>query len=103
MKLKIMKWCRRLYDLLVAIFLSFFFLSKEFRSFYISQNYFIKATVWLMVVLFLYYSAYSWYLVNKRSMFNVVNSKDFEEAESVEQVEEHCDFSTEVKEDEVEG
>lgn len=94
MKLKIMKWCRRLYDLLVAIFLSFFFLSKEFRSFYLSQNYFIKATVWLMVV---------WYLVNKRSMFNVVNSKDFEEAESVEQVEEHCDFSTEVKEDEVEG
>lgn len=98
MKFNILKWSIRLWDLVVFLFLAGYFFLEGFRSIFDSAPYLVKALVWTVVVLFFYYSIISWYKLIKRSLVNVINSKEFKEAKTKEELEaesgHHCDFTT---------
>ena len=98
MKFNILKWSIRLWDLVVFLFLAGYFFLDGFRSLFDSAPYLVKAFVWTGVVLFFYYSIIAWYKLIKRSLVNVINSKEFKEAKTKEELEaessKHCDFTT---------
>lgn len=98
MKFNILKWSIRLWDLVVFLFLLGYFFLDGFRSLFDSSPYLVKAFVWTGVVLFFYYSIIAWYKTIKRSLINVINSKEFKEAKTKEDLEveecHHCDFTT---------
>ena len=95
MKFNILKWSIRIWDLVVFLFLLGYFFLDGFRSLFDSSPYLIKALVWTGVVLFFYYSIISWYKTIKQSLINVVNSKEFKDAQTREELKEEnskCDF-----------
>lgn len=98
MKFNMLKWSVRLWDLVVFLFLAGYFFLDGFRSLFDSAPYLVKALVWTGVVLFFYYSIIAWYKLIKRSLVNVINSKEFKEAKTKEELESerghHCDFTT---------
>lgn len=99
MKFNILKWSIRLWDLVVFLFLAGYFFLDGFRSLFDSAPYLVKALVWTGVVLFFYYSIISWYKLIKRSLVNVINSKEFKEAKTKEELEAEksgakCSFTT---------
>ena len=98
MKFNILKWSIRLWDLVVFLFLAGYFFLDGFRSLFDSAPYLVKALVWTGVVLFFYYSIIAWYKLIKRSLVNVLNSKEFKEAKTRSELEaeecHHCDFTT---------
>lgn len=98
MKFNILKWSIRLWDLVVSLFLAGYFFLEGFRLLFDSAPYLVKALVWTGVVLFFYYSIISWYKLIKRSLVNVINSKEFKEAKTKDELEaessKHCDFTT---------
>ena len=98
MKFNMLKWSIRLWDLVVFLFLAGYFFFDVFRSLFDSAPYLVKAFVWTGVVLFFYYSIIAWYKTIKRSLVNVINSKEFKEAKTKEELEaegcHHCDFTT---------
>lgn len=98
MKFNMLKWSIRLWDLVVFLFLAGYFFLDGFRSLFDSAPYLVKALVWTGVVLFFYYSIIAWYKLIKRSLVNVINSKEFKEAKTREELEaesgRHCDFTT---------
>ena len=98
MKFNILKWSIRLWDLVVFLFLAGYFFLDGFRSLFDSAPYLVKAFVWTGVVLFFYYSIISWYKLIKRSLVNVINSKEFKEAKTKEELEAEsgakCSFTT---------
>lgn len=98
MKFNILKWSIRLWDLVVFLFLLGYFFLDGFRSLFDSSPYLVKALVWTGVVLFFYYSIIAWYKLIKRSLVNVINSKEFKEAKTKDELEaengKHCDFTT---------
>lgn len=98
MKFNMLKWSIRLWDLVVFLFLAGYFFLDGFRELFDSSPYLVKAVVWTGVVLFFYYSIIAWYKTIKRSLINVINSKEFKEAKTEEGLEaeerHHCDFTT---------
>ena len=99
MKFNILKWSIRLWDLVVFLFIAGYFFLEGFRSLFDSAPYLVKALVWTGVVLFFYYSIISWYKLIKRSLVNVINSKEFKEAKTKEGLEAEksgakCSFTT---------
>lgn len=98
MKFNILKWSIRLWDLVVFLFLLGYFFLDGFRTLFDSAPYLVKALVWTGVVLFFYYSIISWYKLIKRSLVNVINSKEFKEEKTKEGLESeechHCEFTT---------
>lgn len=98
MKFNILKWSIRLWDLVVFLFLAGYFFLDGFRALFDSAPYLVKALVWTGVVLFFYYSIIAWYKLIKRSLVNVINSKEFKEAKTRTELEaekgHHCDFTT---------
>ena len=98
MKFNMLKWSIRLWDLVVFLFLAGYFFLDGFRTLFDSAPYLVKALVWTGVVLFFYYSIIAWYKLIKRSLVNVINSKEFKEAKTKEELEaesgKHCDFTT---------
>lgn len=98
MKFNILKWSIRLWDLVVFLFLVGYFFLDGFRALFDSAPYLVKAFVWTGVVLFFYYSIIAWYKTIKRSLVNVINSKEFKEAKTKEELEaekgKHCEFTT---------
>ena len=98
MKFNMLKWSIRLWDLVVFLFLAGYFFLGGFRALFDSAPYLVKALVWTGVVLFFYYSIIAWYKTIKRSLVNVINSKEFKEAKTKEELEaesdKHCDFTT---------
>ena len=105
MKFSILKWSIRIWDLVVFLFLLGYFFLDGFRSLFDSSPYLVKALVWTGVVLFFYYSIISWYKTIKQSLINVVNSKEFKDAPTREELKEEnskCDFVTGKDREEVE-
>lgn len=103
MKFKLLKWSIRVWDLVVFLFLLGYFFLDGFRALFDSSPYLVKAMVWTGVVLFFYYSIISWYKIIKQSLINVVNSKEFKEAKTKEELSKlgddvkedgHCHFTT---------
>lgn len=98
MKFNILKWSIRLWDLVVFLFLMGYFFLDGFRALFDSSPYLVKAFVWTGVVLFFYYSIIAWYKVIKQSLVNVINSKEFKEAKTKEELESEsghpCEFTT---------
>lgn len=98
MKFNMLKWSIRLWDLVVFLFLAGYFFLDGFRALFDSAPYLVKALVWTGVVLFFYYSIIAWYKLIKRSLVNVINSKEFKEAKTKEELEaekgHQCDFTT---------
>lgn len=98
MKFNVLKWSIRLWDLVVFLFLLGYFFLNGFRSLFDSSPYLVKALVWTGVVLFFYYSIIAWYKLIKQSLVNVINSKEFKEAKTKEELEaesgHHCEFTT---------
>lgn len=98
MKFNILKWSIRLWDLVVFLFLLGYFFLDGFRALFDSSPYLVKALVWTGVVLFFYYSIITWYKLIKQSLVNVINSKEFKEAKTKEELESeechHCEFTT---------
>lgn len=98
MEFNILKWSIRLWDLVVFLFLAGYFFLDGFRALFDSAPYLVKALVWTGVVLFFYYSIIAWYKAIKRSLVNVINSKEFKEAKTKKELEAksspHCDFTT---------
>lgn len=98
MKFNVLKWSIHIWDLVVFLFLLGYFFLEGFRKLFDSSPYLVKAIVWTGVVLFFYYSIISWYKVIKQSLVNVINSKEFKEAKTKEELEaengKHCEFTT---------
>jgi hypothetical protein len=99
MKFNILKWSIRLWDLVVFLFLAGYFFLDGFRALFDSSPYLVKAFVWTGVVLFFYYSIIAWYKTIKRSLVNVINSREFKEAKTKEELEAgksgaKCSFTT---------
>ena len=98
MKFNLLKWSIRLWDLVVFLFLVGYFFFEGFRALFDSAPYLVKSVVWTGVVLFFYYSIIAWYKTIKRSLINVINSREFKEAKTREELEDeechHCDFTT---------
>ena len=107
MKFNILKWSILLWDLGGFLFLAGYFFLYCFMSLFDSAPYLVKALVWTGVVLFFYYSIIAWYKLIKRSLVNVINSKEFKEAKTKEELEaekgHHCDFTTHGSNQSVEG
>ena len=98
MKFNLLKWSIRVWDLVVFLFLLGYFFLEGFRKLFDSSPYLVKAFVWTGVVLFFYYSVISWYKVIKQSLVNVINSKEFKKAKTIEELKaengKHCEFTT---------